>query len=74
MTTGTRRQKHTDMNKSELLSHYERIIEISQQLNSTLDHMALLHRIISAATELIHAEAASIILLDASTGELRFAQ
>ncbi|MBL8147148.1 MAG: GAF domain-containing sensor histidine kinase [Anaerolineae bacterium] len=56
----------------QLLGRYERIIEISQQLNSTLDHMALLRRIIAAAMELIGAEAASILLIDTSTGELRF--
>ncbi|MFN8377133.1 MAG: GAF domain-containing sensor histidine kinase [Anaerolineae bacterium] len=56
----------------QLLSRYERIIEISQQLNSTLDHMVLLRRIIAAAMELTETEAASILLLDNSTGELRF--
>lgn len=55
-----------------LLGRYERIIEISQQLNSTLDHVALLRRIIAAAMELTETEAASILLLDHSTGELRF--
>jgi signal transduction histidine kinase len=57
---------------SQLLARYERIIEISQQLNSTLDHLALLRKIISAAIELLNCEAASILLLDPSTGELRF--
>jgi signal transduction histidine kinase len=56
-----------------LLAHYERIIEISQQLNATFDHMALLRQIVSAATELTRCEAASIMLLDSATGELRFA-
>lgn len=55
-----------------LLSRYERIIEISQQLNSTLDHTALLNQIISAAIELTETEAASILLLDPTSGELRF--
>jgi len=57
---------------SQLLARYERIIEISQQLNSTLDHLALLRKIISASIELLDTEAASILLLDPSTGELRF--
>jgi len=57
-----------------LLDRYERIIEISQQLNSTLDHVALLRRIISAATELTDSEASSILLIDPITGELRFEQ
>jgi signal transduction histidine kinase len=55
-----------------LLDRYERIIEISQQLNSTLDHVALLRRIISAAGELTDSEACSILLIDPLTGELRF--
>ncbi len=54
------------------LARYERIIEISQQLNSTLDHGALLQQIISAAIELTDTETASILLLDPMTGELRF--
>lgn len=56
----------------QLLARYERIIEISQQLNSTRDHPALLRRIIAAAMELIDTETASILLIDPSTGELRF--
>jgi signal transduction histidine kinase len=55
-----------------LLGRYERIIEISQQLNSTLDPTALLRRIIAAAIELTDTEAASILLLDSKSGELRF--
>ena len=57
---------------NQLLARYERIIEISQQLNSTRDHAALLQRIVSAAMELTGSETASILLIDASTGELRF--
>jgi signal transduction histidine kinase len=59
---------------SQLLARYERIIEISQQLNSTLDHATLLRRIIAASMELTTAEAASILLIDPATGELRFEQ
>lgn len=55
-----------------LLSHYERIIEISRQLNSTYDHIALLQQIVAAAAELADCEAASILLIDPITGELRF--
>lgn len=57
---------------TQLLARYERIIEISQQLNATRDHVALLKRIIAAAMELLDIEAASILLVDPSTGELRF--
>ena len=55
-----------------LLAHYEKIIEISKQLNSTLDHVDLLKQIVEASMELTDTEAASILLLDAVTGELRF--
>jgi signal transduction histidine kinase len=64
----------TTSTAGKLLSRYERIVEISQQLTSTLDHAALLRRIISAATELTDCEEASILLLDPTTGELRFEQ
>jgi signal transduction histidine kinase len=55
-----------------VISRYERLIEISHQLNSTLDLSTLLRKIISAAKELTNTEAASIMLIDPSTGELRF--
>jgi signal transduction histidine kinase len=55
-----------------MLENYRRIIEISRQLNSTLEHRALLQQIISAVTEILNTEAASIMLIDPSTGELRF--
>jgi len=55
-----------------LLSHYERIIEISRQLNSTYDHHSLLMQIIAACLELTDCEAASMMLNDPITGELRF--
>lgn len=60
------------LSPEELLGRYERIIEISQQLNSTLDPTDLLRRIIAAAIELTDTEAASILLLDSTSGELRF--
>lgn len=59
---------------AQLLARYERIIEISQQLNSTLDKAHLLSRIINAAKELTKTEASSILLLDPTSGELRFEQ
>lgn len=57
---------------STLLAHYKRIIDISTQLNSTFDHVSLLKRIVAAVTELTDTEAASILLIDPNTGELRF--
>ncbi len=56
------------------LNRYERIIEISQQLNSMLDHVTLLKRIIAAGMELTNTEAVSILLIDPASGELRFEQ
>jgi signal transduction histidine kinase len=56
----------------ELLTRYERIIEISQELTSTLDHNTLLRQIVNGATEVTHSEAASILLVDPASGELRF--
>lgn len=55
-----------------IITNYERILEIARQLNSTLEHRALLQQIISAVTEILQTEAASIMLLDPATGELRF--
>jgi len=54
------------------LSRLERLMDISQTLVSTLDHHKLLREIIQAAIELTHCEAASIMLADPQTGELRF--
>jgi signal transduction histidine kinase len=51
----------------------QRILEISQTLTSTFDLDKLLHLILSAATELTDTEAGSILLLNESSTELRFA-
>ena len=56
----------------QLMTRYERLMEISRQLNSTLDLDALLKRILTAAIELTGTEQASILLVDPATGELRF--
>jgi signal transduction histidine kinase len=61
------------MDDIHLIQHYKRIIEISNQLVTNYDHVTLLRRIVNAAKELINVEAASIMLLDNSTGQLRFA-
>lgn len=55
-----------------LQGRYERLMAISRQLNSTLDLGTLLTRILDAATELTDTEEASLLLVDPSTGELRF--
>ena len=50
----------------------ERLLEISRTLSSTLDLAPLLQSIVDVAMELTESEAASILLYDPSTGELRF--
>ncbi len=54
------------------LARYERILEVSRSLTSTLDLNRLLGQIVTAAAELSDAEAASILLLEKNTGSLRF--
>jgi signal transduction histidine kinase len=54
------------------IAYLERIVKVSQILNSTLSVEPLLRIIIQSATELTHTEACSIMLLDKRTGELRF--
>ncbi len=56
------------------IGYLERIVKISQILNSTLSLGPLLQIIIQAATELTNTEACSIMLIDKNTGELRFAE
>jgi signal transduction histidine kinase len=56
------------------ISYLERIVKISQILNSTLSLEPLLQIIIQAATELTNTEACSIMLIDRNSGELRFAE
>jgi signal transduction histidine kinase len=48
------------------------MLEVSRALNSTLDLDTLLHKIIEVATQITDTEAASILLLDMKTGDLRF--
>ncbi len=50
----------------------ERLLEINRTLASTLEQALLLRNIINAARELIGADAASIMLADTQSGELRF--
>lgn len=50
----------------------ERLLEISQRLNSTLELAPLLQMIVEVAVELTDSEASSILLYDPASGELRF--
>lgn len=56
----------------DLLAHYEYLIEISQQLTSTLDLGELLGKITAAAEKLTDTEASSILLYDSQVNALRF--
>lgn len=62
----------TRVNNSGLLERYQRLIETSRDLASTLDLDMLLNRIVLAAAELCGAQAASILLYDDSKHELHF--
>jgi signal transduction histidine kinase len=55
-----------------LLKRMERLMDISRILVSTLDLPKLLQQIVLAAIELTDTEAASIMLFDPQSGELRF--
>jgi signal transduction histidine kinase len=55
------------------IANLERIVKVSQILNSTLSLEPLLKIITQSAMELTSTEACSIMLLDKQTGELRFA-
>ncbi len=56
------------------VGYLERIVKVSQILNSTLTLEPLLKIIIQSATELTDTEACSIMLMDRNSGELRFAE
>src|SRR5436189_5542352 len=49
-----------------------RMVQVSLVMNSTLKLQPLLEYIMDAATEITNAEAASILLMDKNTNELRF--
>lgn len=55
-----------------LLDRYQRLIEITLDLASTLDLDTLLSRIVNAAVDLINAEATSILLYDEASAQLHF--
>src|SRR5512136_1119853 len=69
--TGDLRRSFTVLRRQ--ADRLQRILEISQILTSTYDLDELLHLILQAATELTQTEAASILLLNESSTELRFA-
>ena len=54
------------------ISTLERVLRLTQAINSTLDLDPLLDIIVQAVTELTETESASIMLIDERTGDLRF--
>lgn len=65
----------TSRNEAELqrrVQRLARLVEVSVTLNSTLDLPRLLQFIIDTAAELLGSEAASILLVDENTNELKF--
>lgn len=71
-TGSTNGGREFSANVGNLLARYERIFEITRQLNSTLDHQSLLRQIVRAASELTNTEDASLLLVEPATGELYF--
>jgi signal transduction histidine kinase len=62
-----------DIYQAGLVERYQRLIEISRDLASTLDLNALLNRIVHAAADLSASQGASILLYDQVKQELYFA-
>ena len=62
----------SDRSHSTLLQRYLSLLDIAQVLASTLDLDRLLYQIVSAAANLTHSKAASIILYDESKNQLFF--
>lgn len=67
------KDKRTMTTSETIIDQYKRIVEISQQLSSTYDLPLLLRKICQLAKELSNTEATSILLLDESSNQLRFA-
>ena len=61
-----------EIESASLLERYQKLIDLSLDLASTLDLNELLNRIVSAAADLSHAEAASILLYDELNKQLYF--
>lgn len=50
----------------------QRLVQVSRDLAATSDMQRLLQTVVQAAAELTHSEAASVLLVDERTGQLRF--
>lgn len=66
------REESAIRNYPQLVRKYARLLEVTQQLVSTLELQALLDSIVEAAKELTECEAASLLLYDSQTNHLYF--
>jgi signal transduction histidine kinase len=66
--SGTERRKNYQV----IASRYERLLEVTRTISSTLDLNDLLRHIVNAAAEVTETEAASIMLYDSTINQLRF--
>jgi signal transduction histidine kinase len=71
VTSQTARLGTTDLERR--VANLEKMIQVSRVLRSAFDLPTLLQQIIDTIVELANCEKSSILLLDAATGELRFA-
>ncbi len=62
----------TQIKGTDLIERYQRLIDVSRDLASTLDLDALLMRIVQATADLSNAEEASILLYDENQHQLHF--
>ena len=63
---------HIQQDQDQTIKHLKRILEVTRDLNSTLDLQKQLKKIQDVATELTQTEVASIFLRDKKTSELFF--
>lgn len=61
-----------DSSRTRLLKLYQRLVEVSHNLASTLDLESLLNNIMEVAVDLVGAEEASVLLYDQNTHRLYF--
>lgn len=62
----------SDSTRTRLLKMYQRLVEVSHNLASTLDLESLLNNIMDVAVDLVGAEEASVLLYDQNTHRLYF--
>jgi signal transduction histidine kinase len=71
-TDVSRSEERESERQAKLLAQYERIMELSRNLNTVLEMPRLLQLIVEAAREITKGEASSILLVDRKSGDLYF--